>query len=130
MIEHHLHRVTRPAHATGGHQHHRAVLSDGSVKVSFWRCASGAAPLHACPSEPDPLARLIVKVAEARAKVEAKAVTKVRTCPRCTERLPFPDRTYWQPITKRGRPAWFPYCRACNAERRRPTRYGVADDAA
>jgi hypothetical protein len=67
MIEHHLHRVTRPAHATGGHQHHRATLSDGSVKVSFWRCASGTAPLHACPEEPDPLARLIVKVAEARA---------------------------------------------------------------
>jgi hypothetical protein len=123
MIEHHLHRVTRPAHATGGHQHHRATLSDGSVKVSFWRCASGTAPLHACPSEPDPLARLIVKVAEAAA---VEAPTRVRTCPRCRERMPFPDRTYWQPIVKRGRPAWFPYCRACNAERRHKDRLRTA----
>jgi hypothetical protein len=67
MIEHHLHRVTRPAHATGGHQHHRGVLRDGSVMVSYWTCASGTPPLHACPSEPDPRAALIVKVAEAAA---------------------------------------------------------------
>lgn len=40
-----------------------------------------------------------------------------RRCPRCGEFWPAPpDPEFWQAVTKRGRPSFHPYCRACLAE--------------
>lgn len=39
-----------------------------------------------------------------------------RRCARCREFWPADDPEFWQRITKRGRPAWHAYCRACLSE--------------
>lgn len=38
-----------------------------------------------------------------------------RRCPRCRQFWP-EDAEFFSPATKRGRPTWFPWCRACKAE--------------
>ncbi len=64
--EHHLHgaHAVRPAHGSGGHDHRRATMERAGVRVGYWECSQGVDVHRSCPSEPDPVARLIVKLAE------------------------------------------------------------------
>lgn len=36
-----------------------------------------------------------------------------RRCVRCSMWWPADDREFWQPLVKRGHPAWHSWCRAC-----------------
>ena len=65
---HRNHHESHIAYGTSGHTHHRRILERGGQKVAFWACErNGWGP---CPDEPDPEARLLVKLAERRRPVE------------------------------------------------------------
>lgn len=65
-VTHTNHHHTFTALGTSGHNHHRAVIEAGGLRQSYWKCDMGTAPLHACPAEPDPMERLLVKAAKQR----------------------------------------------------------------
>lgn len=63
MIEHHIVGLSRPALATGHHQHRRAALEHGGIRVAYWRCRLGTGDTRHCPDELDPWERLAKKAA-------------------------------------------------------------------
>ena len=69
-VVHTNHHASHTAYGTSQHRHHRATIEAGGHRQSYWRCDLGTAPLHACPSDPDPMERLLVKVAKARQRDE------------------------------------------------------------
>jgi hypothetical protein len=64
------HYVEGVAAGTGPHNHHRGRLERDGAAVGYSVCMMGTGPLRACPDEPDPLERLLVKLAERRRPVE------------------------------------------------------------
>lgn len=67
--EHRNHHAATHAAGTSGHNHHRRVMEQAGIRVQFWRCDLAAG--GPCPDEPDPLARLLVRIAEAAVPVPA-----------------------------------------------------------
>ena len=65
---HRNHHESHIAFGTGGHTHHRRILERGGQRVAFWACERN--DWGPCPDEPDPEARLLVKLAERRRPVE------------------------------------------------------------
>jgi len=62
QVEHRNHHEKATAYGTGGHTHHRRRMEQDGVAVGYWACEKvGWDP---CPDEPDPFARLLVKLAE------------------------------------------------------------------
>lgn len=75
---HRNHHESHIAFGTSGHTHHRRILERGGQRVAFWACErNGWGP---CPDEPDPEARLLVKLAAAR---EARAAAWMPARDRC-----------------------------------------------
>jgi hypothetical protein len=68
------HYVEGVAAGTGPHNHHRGRLERDGAAVGYSVCDLGTGPLRACPDEPDPLERLLVKLATAR---EARAAARM-----------------------------------------------------
>ena len=67
-VTHRNHHESHIAYGTGNHNHHRGRLERDGAAVGYSRCDLGTGPLRACPDEPDPLERLLVKLAEAAAR--------------------------------------------------------------
>ena len=65
-VTHKNHHESHIAYGTGRHRHHRATMDLFGIRMAFWKCDMGTAPLHACPDEPDPMERLLVKAAKRR----------------------------------------------------------------
>ena len=62
QVEHRNHHEKATAYGTSGHTHHRRRMEQDGVAVGYWACEKvNWAP---CPDEPDPFARLLVKLAE------------------------------------------------------------------
>lgn len=109
---HRNHHESHIAYGTSGHTHHRRILERGGQKVAFWACErNGWGP---CPDEPDPLERLLVKLATARGRRDAAPVAGHR--PVCDRH----DRTRWRLYSERA--GWL--CLDCRSEKRRVERVG------
>lgn len=109
---HRNHHESHIAFGTSGHTHHRRILERGGQKVAFWACErNGWGP---CPDEPDPEARLLVKLATARGRRDAAPVAEHR--PVCDRH----DRTRWRLYSERA--GWL--CLDCRSEKRRVERVG------
>ena len=75
---HRNHHESHIAFGTSGHTHHRRILERGGQRVAFWSCERN--DWGPCPDEPDPEARLLVKLAAAR---EARAAARMPARDRC-----------------------------------------------
>jgi hypothetical protein len=108
------HQPAVRALGTGQHgAHHRRLHIEDGIRIQFVTCDAGTPPWNACPDEVDPLVRWAEKLmTPPKVPLPEPEPLPDRTCPRCQES--------WQRIVKNGRETWFPYCRSCNAERRRP----------
>ena len=55
----------RQASGTGQHNHRRGIMGDAAIgHIGYSRCDLGTGKLSACPDEPDPVMRLIVKASQ------------------------------------------------------------------
>jgi hypothetical protein len=79
-VTHRNHHESHIAFGTGPHNHHRGRLERDGAAVGYSVCMMGTGPLRACPDEPDPEARLLVKLATAR---EARAAARMPARDRC-----------------------------------------------
>jgi hypothetical protein len=111
---HRNHHESHIAYGTGNHNHHRGRLERDGAAVGYSRCDLGTGPLRACPDEPDPLERLLVKLATARGRRDAAPVAEHR--PVCDRH----DRTRWRLYSERA--GWL--CLDCRSEKRRVERVG------
>ena len=113
----------RTTSGTGEHAHHRATLTQAGVSVGYWRCDLGTAhPLSACPDDPDPVERLIIKASRSTTPIPESVVppSGEKPCPRNHD----PDRMriYWTSRPDRVGRTRTRQCLACAAERDRRRR--------
>ena len=104
---HRNHHESHIAFGTSGHTHHRRILERGGQRVAFWSCErNGWGP---CPDEPDPEARLLVKLAERR------GATTTSPRPFCDRHAPDKVRVY----------SGNRLCLDCRSEKRRAERIAL-----
>jgi hypothetical protein len=106
---HRNHHESHIAFGTSGHTHHRRILERGGQRVAFWSCErNGWGP---CPDEPDPEARLLVKLATKTA--DAARLAEAR--PEPGDPCPNGHDAEW----RRPRSGNTTYCLLCHRERER-----------
>ena len=116
---HRNHHESHIAFGTSGHTHHRRILERGGQKVAFWACErNGWGP---CPDEPDPEARLLVKLAERRRPVERAEEPRSLRQP-AKGWLPCPTVPWHGTSFKYLNKAGHQVCRECQRDRNRLAR--------
>ena len=116
---HRNHHESHIAYGTSGHTHHRRILERGGQRVAFWACErNGWGP---CPDEPDPEARLLVKLAERRRPVERAEEPRSLREP-AKGWLPCPTVPWHGTSFKYLNKAGHQVCRECQRDRNRLAR--------
>lgn len=118
---HRNHHESHIAYGTGNHNHHRGRLERDGAAVGYSRCDLGTGPLRACPDEPDPEARLLVKLAERRRPVERAEEPRSLRQP-AKGWLPCPTVPWHGTSFKYLNKAGHQVCRECQRDRNRLAR--------